>query len=104
MTCFYPLKRQTYNDNTITAACNTLIELLKNWEHESESALSWFKQNEIIVNADKFQAIISNKKESEAKYKLTINSKDIESTKSIKLLGNAIDGIKHAAIQLNALG
>ena len=41
----------------------------------------------MIVNADKFQAIISNKKESEAKYTLTIDNNDIESTKSVKLLG-----------------
>ena len=45
----------------------------------------------MVVNADKFQAIILNKKESEAKYKLTIDKSDIESTKSIKLLGVTID-------------
>ena len=41
------------NDNTIFATCNTLAGLLKNLEQESESALSWFKQNKMIVNADK---------------------------------------------------
>ena len=40
-----------------------------------------------MVNADKFQAIILNKKEREAKYKLAIDNDDIESTKSVKLLG-----------------
>ena len=60
-------------------------------EQESESAVNWFKQSEIIVNADKFQAIILNKKESEAKFKLNIDNNDIESTKSVKLLGIAID-------------
>ena len=60
-------------------------------EYESESAVSWFKENEMIVNADKFQAIILNKKESEAKYKLNIDNNNIESTKSVKLLGIAID-------------
>ena len=52
--------------------------------------MGWFKENEIIVNADKFQAIILNKKESEAKYKLTIDNNDIESTKSAKLIGITI--------------
>ena len=47
----------------------------------------------MIVNADKFQAIILNKKESEAKYRLTIDSNDIESTKSVKLLGITIDDL-----------
>ena len=45
------------DDNTIIATCNTLTRLLKTLEQEPESALGWFKQNEIIVNADKFQAI-----------------------------------------------
>ena len=103
------------DDNTITATCNTLTGLLKTLEQESESAVGWFKQNEMIVNADKFQAIILNKKESEAKYKLTIDNNDIESTKSVKLLGITIDDrlrfdqhienfCSKAAMQLNTLG
>ena len=102
------------DNNTITATCNTLTGLLKTLEQESESAVGWFKQN-MIVNAYKFQAIISNKNESEAKYKLTIDNNDIESSKSIKLLGTTIDDrlrfdqhisnlCSKAAMQLNALG
>ena len=64
---------------------------MKTLEQESESAVSRFKQNKMIVNADKFQAIILNKKESEANCKLTIDNNDIESTKSVKLLGITID-------------
>ena len=107
--------RNFADDNTITVTCNTLTGLLKTLEQESESAVGWFKQNEMIVNADKCQAIILNKKESEAKYKLTIDDNDIESTKSVKLLGIAIDDCPRfdqhtsnlcskAAMQLNALG
>ena len=78
------------DDNTITATCNTLAGLLKTLEQESESAVGWFKQNEMILNEGKFQAIILNKKESEAKYKLTIDKNDIESTKSVKLVGTLV--------------
>ena len=103
------------NDNTITATCNTLTGLLKTLEWASESDVSCFKQIEMIVNADKFQAIILNKKESEAKYKLTIDNNDIESTKSVKLLGITIDDRQRvdqhisslcskAAMELNILG
>ena len=57
-------------NNIITVTCYTLAGLLKTLEQESESVLNWFKQNKIIVNADKFQVIILNKKESEATYRL----------------------------------
>ena len=67
-------------------------------EQESESAVSWSKQNEMIVNADNFQAITLNKKESEAKYRLTIDNNDIESTKSVKLLRITIDMIANDLI------
>ena len=60
-------------------------------EKEPESAVFLIKQNEMIVNVDKIQAIILNKKESAAKYKLTIGNNDIESTKSVKLLGITIN-------------
>ena len=102
------------DNNNITATCNTLTGLLKILEQESQSAVSWFKQNAMIVNAYKFQAIILDKKESEAKYKLTIDNNDTKSTKSVRQLGITIDDrlrfVQHisnlrskAAMQLNAL-
>ena len=48
------------HDNTAT--CSTLKKLLKTLEQGSESVVNWLKQDEIIVNADKFQSIILNKK------------------------------------------
>ena len=69
---------------------------MKILKQEFESAVSWFNQNEMIVNADKFQAIILNEKVSEAKYKLTIDNNDIESTKFVKLLGITIADLINA--------
>ena len=64
MTCFYALKIQSYIILLMiilfTVTSNTLKGILKTLEQQSESAESWFKQNEMIVNADKFQAIILN--------------------------------------------
>ena len=57
------------DDNVITATRDTLRGLLKTLEQKPESAVGWFKQNEMIVNADKFQVIILNKK----KVKLNTN-------------------------------
>ena len=39
----------------------------------------------MAFHVDKFQAIILDKKESEAEYKLAINNNDIESIKFVKL-------------------
>ena len=64
---------------------------MKTLEYESESGVSWFKKNEMIVKTDKFQAVILNKKESQANYKLTIDNNDIEFTESVKLLDIRID-------------
>ena len=69
----------------------------------------------MTVHADKFQAIILTKKESEAKYKMSIDNNDVESTRSVKLRGITIDDHlrfdQHisnlcfkASMQLNAFG
>ena len=90
--------------------CNNLTELLRTLEQESESAVNWFRQNEMIGNADKFPAIILNKKE----YKLNIDNSGIEFTNSVKVLPKKIDDClrfdqpisnlcSKAAMQLNAL-
>ena len=44
--------------NTIHAARNSIEELIKVLETESKSAIGWFKTNDMIVNLDKFQAMI----------------------------------------------
>ena len=53
--------------------------------------MGWFKENEMVVNSDKFQAIMVNRKEAQAAYKLIIDYKEIKTTNSIKLLGINID-------------
>ena len=45
----------------------------------------------MVVNSDKFQAIILNRKEAQAAHKLIIDNKEIKTTNSIKLLGTNID-------------
>ena len=53
--------------------------------------MGWFRENEMVVNSDKFQAIILNRKEAQAAHKLIIDNKDTKITNSIKLLGVNID-------------
>ena len=49
------------DDNTIAVTCKNLNDLLRTLEKESESAVDWFRNNNMIANPDKFQAIIMNK-------------------------------------------
>ena len=46
------------DDNTIYAARNNIEEFIKVLEKESKSAIDCFKMDHMIVNPDKFQAII----------------------------------------------
>ena len=43
---------------TITAAERTIENLISTLEIESQGAIEWFKSNKMIVNPDKFQAIV----------------------------------------------
>ena len=45
----------------------------------------------MVVNSDKFQAIVLNRKETQAVHKLVIDNKEIKTTNSIKLLDIKID-------------
>ena len=111
------LKKHLHNfadDNTITAVCDQLADLIKILEAEGELSVGWFRENEMVVNSDKFQAIILNRKEAQAAHKLIIDNKEIKTTNSIKLLGINIDDqvrfndhisilCSKATMQLNAL-
>ena len=82
------------DDNTITAVCDQLADLIKILEAEGELSVGWFRKNEMAAISDKFQAIILNRKEAQATHKLIINNKEIK-TNSIKLLGiNTDDHLK----------
>ena len=82
------------DDNTVAVACKNLNNLLRTLEKESESALDWFKSNNMIgleANPDRFHAIINKRGENAITHKLKIYNNEIETTKSVKLLGIKID-------------
>ena len=104
------------DDNTVAVICKNLNDLLHTLEKESESAVDWFRNNNVITNPDKFQAIVMNKrKENQITHKLQIYNNEIETTKSVKLLGIETDNelifnqhisklFSKAAMQLNPIG
>ncbi len=67
------------DDNTISAFADTIPDLIRILESESDVAIKWFEMNEMIVNPDKFQAIIINKHSRvNESYKLKVSGHEIE--------------------------
>ena len=61
---------------------------MKTLERESQIATDWFKENNMIVSADKFQAImVKRNSDMFNKYTLNIDGSQLTSEKSVKLLG-----------------
>ena len=77
------------DDNTIYVGSKGLTELLEILRKECETAINWFKTNNMIVNPDKFQSMIISFKKYLSKSVLNINGVTMES--SIKLLAIEID-------------
>ena len=72
------------DDNTISSAEVSIEKLLKTLEKESLVATNWFKENEMIVNPDKFQAIIVKRNsDMEKQYTLNIDGNQVNSEKSV---------------------
>ena len=65
---------------------------MKTLELESQIATDWFKENNMIVNADKFQAIIVKQNSDMCnQYTLNIDGNQVTLEKFVKLLGVTID-------------
>ena len=60
------------DDKTLISFDKTLEDLIKILEHKCEVALTWFRSNKMMVNPNKFQAILLNKSKS-AHVKETMN-------------------------------
>ena len=103
------------DDNTLSAWGETVSKLIDTLESESNIAIDWFTKNEVIINSDKFQAIILDKKKSNiTNIPLTVDNQTIKSVPSVALLGIHLDDklnfnlhisniCRSAANQLNAL-
>ena len=55
------------DDNTLSVWANTVSDLINKLESDINFAIEWFKMNKMIVNPDKFQAIVLNKKRPDLK-------------------------------------
>ena len=92
---FYILQSDLYNfadDNTIATIADTLSELISSLTFKSGLAIDWFEHNSMIVNPDKFKAIILSKsKHDTSGISLTLGNQNITTQKSVTLPGVTID-------------
>ena len=116
---FLFIKRATLHnfadDNTISAFSDNIKSLLEILTEQSNEAVNWFKHNNMIVNPDKFQALIVNRLgKMENSYPIEIQDTFINSQSSVSLLGVEIDNklnfdqhiatlCKKAGAQINAI-
>ena len=63
-----------------------MSNLIQTLEKESKTAVGWFNQNKMIVNPDKFQAMLLEKRNGNNQSFLQINNQTIKTTNSVKLL------------------
>ena len=104
-----------FADVIIAVTCKNLDHPLRTLEKESELAVDCFRNNNIIANSDKSQAIIMNKtRKNQVTHELKICNNDVVTTKSVKLVGIEIDNqlsfnqnisklCSKAAMQLNTI-
>ena len=82
------------DDNAISATADNINHLLLTLKRELELAVKWFTDNQMIVNPDKFQAMVSQNSKKSKNYetvKLEIESAKIEPKNTVKLSGITID-------------
>ena len=78
------------DDSTIASEEDTIKDLTEKLEKERKAAIDWFKNNEMIVNPDKFQVIILNIN-NKMSNKYFSNIREAKVTSVTTLLGIKID-------------
>ena len=74
------------DDNTLSAFATIGSELIAMLEPESEVALDWSKKYKMVVNSDKFQAVILDKRKSDhTNERMTVYNQQIKVVSSVKL-------------------
>ena len=75
------------DDDTLSAFAENVSKLINILQSESEVINDWFQKNQMIVNPDKFQVIIINKKKGDqTNENVVIDNKQIKTVPSVELL------------------
>ena len=80
------------DDNIISPLVETILELINILQSGSEIVINWFKSNKMIVNPDKFQAILLDKRKSDHTNQcIAADNQNIKVLSSAELLRIQID-------------
>ena len=79
------------DDNTLGFCHGDKLVLGQQLEGYAEHAIAWFKDNGMIANPDKFQAMVLSPKNKDGILRFSISGADIVSSNHIKLLGVYLD-------------
>ena len=80
------------DDNTLSAFAETVSKLINILQSDSEVITDWFKKNQMIVNPDKFQIIILDKKKGDhTNENVVIDNKKIKTVPLVEFLGIQLD-------------
>ena len=117
MFCFITSNLHNFaDDNTLSAAAESLQSLVNELEHQAKKAIDWLQMNQMIANPEKFKAIVLKRLNVNETLNVNLQINDIRITTSseVDLLGVTIDSkltfdsyirniCKKASRQLNAL-
>ena len=81
------------DDNTLSAAAESLQNLVNELEHQAKKAIDWLQMNQMIANPEKFKAIVLKRLNDNETLNVNLQINDIRITTSseIDLLGVTID-------------
>ena len=80
------------DDNTLSAFAKTILELIDILQSGSEIVIDWFKNNKMMVNPDKFQAILLDKRKGDhTNQRIVVDNQNLKVVSSVELLGIHID-------------
>ena len=90
------------DDGSLSAATKTVTELKNTLQSESEVIINWFKNNKMIVNPEKFQAIILDKQKHDySNETIKFDIKILETASSVRLLGIALGDKRNFSIHVS---
>ena len=94
MCCFITSNlHNSADDNTLSAAAESLQSLVNELEHQAKKAIDWLQMNQMIANPEKFKAMVLKRLNVNEAFNVNLQINDLRITTSseVDLLGVTID-------------